>query len=225
MVYCLMPTIKRRKRRKIEQVHPSSRRRKCWKDPIYIESSVALVVLTKGAFALVDAEDAERLNQHPWHVDSGLYAHNDNLGGMHRFVMGLAKTDPRIVDHLNGLRYDNRKKNLSICNQQQNMASASLAKKRPGDLPVGVGCNGKRFSAQGPCGYLGTFDSPREAVIARIIAYEVYKREKRSVRWSACFSGNIEGPLHPAWLEYLGVTTHQMDQLASSILHQAASPS
>ena len=47
---------------------------------------------------------------------------------MHRLVMGLALESNRniIVDHINHLTYDNRKENLRICTQSDNVANSTL---------------------------------------------------------------------------------------------------
>jgi hypothetical protein len=43
---------------------------------------------------------------------------------MHRLIMGLADDDPRQVDHANGDRSDNRRSNLRIATQSQNLGNS-----------------------------------------------------------------------------------------------------
>lgn len=72
------------------------------------------------AFALVDDEDYESLARWRWSADADGYAIRtwrdaDGRGHtvrMHRAVLGLQLGDPRLVDHINRDRLDNRKQNL-----------------------------------------------------------------------------------------------------------------
>jgi hypothetical protein len=88
------------------------------------------IPLTQGKFALVDAEDAERVNTLTWHFSmsgSGGYARayvrgsgreNRRLIRLHRFVLDLP--DGVRVDHENGDRLDCRKSNLRPATHAQN---------------------------------------------------------------------------------------------------------
>lgn len=62
---------------------------------------------TNGVEVLVDDEDFEKISMLNWHVSRKGYAVNivKSKGtrrelNMHRYVMGLESTDPRIVDHI-----------------------------------------------------------------------------------------------------------------------------
>lgn len=76
------------------------------------------------AWAIVDDEDYDRVIVKPWSFATvyGSAYTADNIWpiqrgtiGMHRFVMGLKKGDPRVVHHINERPLDNRKANLQIC--------------------------------------------------------------------------------------------------------------
>ena len=87
------------------------------------------IALTKGLFALVDAEDYDRvMTAGSWSSNNhGRAVRNVSAGGhqvifLHQEVLGI---DPRItktrVDHINGDHLDNRKANLRFATQRQNM--------------------------------------------------------------------------------------------------------
>jgi hypothetical protein len=86
------------------------------------------IELTQGKFTLVDNKDFELLKQYSCFYNQG-YAWvriNGKQILMHRFIMGNPSFD---IDHLNGDKLDNRRKNLRVCNASQNAANA---KKRKG---------------------------------------------------------------------------------------------
>jgi hypothetical protein len=92
-----------------------------------------LIPLTRGQFAIVDAEDYPELSKHKWcafwesAVDThyairAAISHGEHEGiYMHRQILDLCKGDARQADHripANGL--DNRRKNLRIATLVQN---------------------------------------------------------------------------------------------------------
>lgn len=68
-------------------------------------------------FAIVDQEDFEELNKYAWRLDAGRYACSKE-GGMHRIIAG--NPEGQIVDHINGIRIDNRKSNLRVATHALN---------------------------------------------------------------------------------------------------------
>lgn len=92
------------------------------------------IPLTKGKVAIVDDEDFHTLNQWKW------YASNESRGTkwyairrvkfgnkrlkirMHRFIMGVTVFERgAVVDHINHDSLDNRRSNLEIVTQKENM--------------------------------------------------------------------------------------------------------
>lgn len=98
------------------------------------------VKLTKKKYALVSDEDFERVNAFKWyasHESRGTkwYAvrrQNGKKIRMHRFILGLqtGKEDPRVVDHVNHNSLDNRRENLEIVTQKENMQRSPGWKKK-----------------------------------------------------------------------------------------------
>ncbi len=83
-----------------------------------------LIPLTQGKFAIVDAEDFDRLNRYQWYAckcKSTFYAARVEGGKtirMHRDIMCAPKG--LLVDHIKHNRLDNRKSNLRLCTNAQN---------------------------------------------------------------------------------------------------------
>lgn len=49
------------------------------------------------------------------------------MGALHRFILNI--NDKKVIDHINGNSLDNRKENLRVCTQQQNLFNKTLSKK------------------------------------------------------------------------------------------------
>lgn len=89
------------------------------------------IKLTRGKYALVDDEDYSLLSEHKWYCTNNGYAQHDvyklkKKVLMHRFLLGVKKG--YVVDHINGNPLDNRRINLRVCSQSQNMANSRLSK-------------------------------------------------------------------------------------------------
>ena len=136
-------------------------------------SEVVLVPLSRGKYALVDAEDADRVLRLRWTCYSkpwgGLYAARKPTISpgrrvtvpMKRFIL-RPENDRALVDHINGNGLDNRKHNLRLCTHYQNIVNSSVSRKNKTGYK-GVGMEGNRFCAyitfQGKRRLLGRFDT------------------------------------------------------------------
>jgi hypothetical protein len=104
-----------------------------------------LIPLTKGKFAIVDAEDFEWLNQWKWYYGAQGYAvrHTDkkHIAYMHREILQTPKG--LVTDHANRNKLDNRESNLRVCNTSQNLAN------RPKQINNSSGFKGVFFFKQG----------------------------------------------------------------------------
>ena len=141
-----------------------------------------LIPLTRGKFAIVDAEDYESLDRYKWHANKGsrtYYARsrkNGKMIRMHRVITNAPKG--LVVDHINHNGADNRKKNLRICTYAENSHNrrcgrrgsskykgVSRCKKKELFLAC-IRCDGKHY-------HLGRFKSE----IAAAKAYDKKARE------------------------------------------------
>jgi hypothetical protein len=66
----------------------------------------------------IDSEDVPKVDGVLWSPNKG-YAYNDKWGKLHKIIMPSSgqKED---IDHINGIKTDNRKENLRICTREQN---------------------------------------------------------------------------------------------------------
>jgi hypothetical protein len=137
-------------------------------------NQIAFLPLTRGKRVLVDAEDFDFLSQWKWHCLRGGYAARSSwkprkMIYMHRILSGAA--DGEHTDHINQDKLDNRKGNLRIVTNQQNMMNRP--KYQRGTAPykglywhhvnqkwvARVRYNGKSINA-------GSFVDPKEAALA-----------------------------------------------------------
>ena len=80
--------------------------------------------MTRGKVATVDDGDFENLNKFKWYPDSGGYPITKDPIRMHRLILKLEKGQ-KYVDHINGNKLDNRRENLRICTNRQNMMNSN----------------------------------------------------------------------------------------------------
>ena len=143
--------------------------------PLPDTNGARLIPLTQGKFAIVDAEDYERLAQYKWYaVKKGhrfyAYRTKDHKSiGMHRDVMNAAKG--LVVDHIDGDGLNNCKSKLRVCTYAENTLNRwprcngrsrykGLSwQKRTGKWEVRITKCGKRT-------YLGTFEDEIKAAMA-----------------------------------------------------------
>lgn len=98
--------------------------KKTWKStrPIRIDGAVALIKLTQGKFAVVDAADAHLVEDWNWHaVKSGRTWYAWRGDGSHfREKLHNAIAGPGLMDHRDGDGLNNRRSNLRPATLKQN---------------------------------------------------------------------------------------------------------
>jgi len=138
------------------------------------EESVT-VALSRGLVAIIDAEDAPLITGMTWYArprsgrdETSFYAVSQSGGRqiyMHRLIMkapaGL------VVDHVDGNGLYNRRRNLRLCLQAENVRNRQT-KSKSGLRGVQQTRAGWRARISGPAGtvHIGTFDCPIAAARA-----------------------------------------------------------
>lgn len=71
----------------------------------------------RGGFVQINAVDYPLLKQCAWRIVDGYV--RGSKGSLHRIIMNAPAG--AVIDHINGNALDNRRKNLRICTQRQNL--------------------------------------------------------------------------------------------------------
>lgn len=109
-----------------------------------------LVPLTKGKFAIVDEDMFDYLNQWKWQYHSGYARRSVRIGEkikqLHMSHVVLPVKEGMVVDHINRNPLDNRKNNLRVCSQKENILNSSRRKDNASGY-TGVSFYGNKWRA------------------------------------------------------------------------------
>lgn len=134
-------------------------------------STMEIKILNTTQLFLIDDDDWERVKRHIWRLHPDGYAYTkicNRVTLLHRFVMqtpiGLQ------VDHIHGIRWDNRKSQLRNCSAHDNQMNKTQKNTQAGWRNISIATSGyqvrfrrrpnKQFS-------LGTYKTLTEAQTAR----------------------------------------------------------
>lgn len=181
------------------------------------------IALYGGFEAIVDANDYDWLMKYNWAVNNNGYAYRpsliaDNKKGaailMHRQIMNTPQGMD--TDHINGNKLDNRRANLRICTNAQNMRNA---KKHYGDKATskykGVSWKKRQQRWQAAIAvddkdiHLDTFSTDIEGAIAYNEAAKKYYGEFARLNEIVIPDGFIFTPEKKYSSEYWGVCLHK----------------
>lgn len=135
--------------------------------PVYGKAGVV-------AHSYVDAEDIEIVRDRRWYLSTKGYAMSRGSVRMHRLILGIPKGDPRLVDHINGDRLDNRRDNLRCvtpAQSAQNRGDHRGTSWHRGVMFEPGRQSSKKWRAQVKVGgrvYSGYFATEQEAVLQAI---------------------------------------------------------
>lgn len=138
---------------------------------------------SKNELFYFDLEDYNKIKDYCWFIDSNGYLvakdeHHNNIK-LHRKILNLEYGDNKCVDHINHDKMDNRKSNLRIVTNQQNMMNQKLKDCNTSGV-TGVHWDNTNGYWVAQIGYnkqkihIGNFSNFDEAVKARKKAEEKY---------------------------------------------------
>lgn len=149
-------------------------------DPNEIEivDDIAYIILYNNkneisAKALIDKEDIDKVKDYKWCKDANNYVRNSKQEYLHRIIVGEAFL---YVDHINGNTLDNRKSNLRICNNADNLKNRVKLPKNNTSGILGVGFRKDRNKWYTEIQYnkqkvrLGSYTNKEGAIKARLDA-------------------------------------------------------
>ncbi len=159
-----------------------------------ISQDTKLIPLTQGKFAIVDADDYERLMQYKWCCNNSYAARRSKKSEntkrgivyMHRLINQTP--EGLDTDHINGNKLDNRKVNLRAVSRREN-ALNSAPRKNKASSYKGVWLDNSKPNRLWRCGirhfgkmiYFGRYSTEEEA-------RDVY--EQKSIKYSGEFKYN-----------------------------------
>mgnify|MGYP002627269842 CR=1 FL=1 len=130
--------------------------------------------LPSGDTFLIDEDDYPEVSKHRWSIENNGYVHTTVEGEHIRLHRVLLNNPKAYVDHWNGDRSDNRRCNLRICSNKENIRNSKLNKNNSTGYK-GVSYDGREgrrkhyyssIMVDGKGHFLGYFETPLEAALA-----------------------------------------------------------
>lgn len=157
---------------------------------IRIEGDIATMDLydkqgNKIAETIFDSEDVDRVKEYKWHRTdlqrSTYYCRSNKIGRLHRFILNIID-ESVVVDHINHNGLDNRKCNLRVCTNAQNICNCHVPKNNTSGVKgVYYSKEKKKWTVQVSINhktkYIGRYEKFEDAVEARKKAAKEYYGE------------------------------------------------
>lgn len=124
-------------------------------------------------FTTIDDEDYDKVSNYKWYLHPLGYVVGLTKGitnvKIHRLIMNCPKG--KFIDHINGVRTDNRKSNLRICTQRENNRNRKIKAQGRGAFYEKDKNTWMAYTSHyGKDLNLGRFRTQRQALMARDIA-------------------------------------------------------
>lgn len=138
---------------------------------IFIDPFTIKCELPNGQSFLFDAEDFDIVKKHKWSIENSGYVHTTINGKHTRLHRQLMDSGGLFIDHINGDRSDNRKCNLRLARNCDNIRNSKLSITNTSGYK-GVSWDSRRNKYYGHITFnrknkfLGYFDDPIEAALA-----------------------------------------------------------
>jgi len=137
----------------------------------FVDPNTVRCDFPSGLFFLIDAEDYPVVSKYKWNFEDSGYVQAKVEGKhvrLHSYLIGKAGY---VVDHINCLRYDNRRSNLRICSNKENVRNQRISiRNTSGYKGVSFDRRRGKYSAcitvDGKGHFLGYFSEPAEAARA-----------------------------------------------------------
>lgn len=128
------------------------------------------VLSSSGSYFIVSFEDYERVSARSWSVSSDGYIRTtENHKNLPLARWLLDAPEDKEVDHINGVKADNRRENLRLCTPSENKSNRGLQKNNKlgvKGIHFGYGKFQANIKKDGKRHYLGAYKTIQEAVDA-----------------------------------------------------------
>lgn len=125
-----------------------------------------LYVKVKDQYFMVDESDFEIINKYSWHIGNhGYPSRNSDCKTLHSILMNTHKG--MCVDHINHNKLDNRRSNLRVVTQSENMKNMKLKKTNTGEFFITQNNKTKYYCVYIDGKYIGGSKNLNEAILIR----------------------------------------------------------
>lgn len=135
------------------------------------------------AETIIDIDDVSKVISYKWCLDKNNYVKNSKQEYLHRVIMG---EHTLFIDHINGNTLDNRKSNLRVCSNADNLKNRVKLPKNNTSGVIGIYFRKDRnkwcaeLKSNGITYRFGSFDTKEEAIEARLKGELAYFGEYKS---------------------------------------------
>lgn len=137
-----------------------------------IQNGTAHFSTSKGEPFVVDEQDADAVSRYTWCVSAKGYLVANIRGKvtkLHRYILNPERNE--IIDHRNGNKMDNRRCNLRICTNTENVRNCRTSKNNvigiKGVKVTPAGKYNSSITVDGKKVHIGNYDTVQEAINAR----------------------------------------------------------